>query len=162
METERRCCFAWALGTMGHRGHSPFWGFFPAECRNLPAWHWSELRVSLLVAHPQCPAQGQSQGSIRGKSSGRTEPVCPHWQPGSANRKMLSVLCSVMDVLPQCTSTARVLTHLAHGTAQGSQCGSNGHSRLDASVRSMLFLHKHNATKAKVGWRQQECWLNKQ
>lgn len=47
--------------------------------------------------------------------------MCPRWPPGSANRKMLPVLCSVLDVLPQHSSTARVLAHPAQGIAQGSQ-----------------------------------------
>lgn len=63
----------------------------------------------LSVAHPQCTAQGQSQSSIRGKGSGRRKSVCPHWEPGSANRKMLSVPCSVLDVLPQHCQSAHTL-----------------------------------------------------
>lgn len=76
--------------------------------------------------------------------------MCPHWQPGSANRKMLPVLCSVLDVLPQHSSTARVLAHPAQGIAQGSQYCSSTHSRLGGSVRPMPFLQKHNGTKAKL------------
>lgn len=80
--------------------------------------------------------------------------MCPHWQPGSANRKMLPVLCSVLDVLPQHSSTARVLAHPAQGIAQGiaqdSQYCSSTRSRLGGSVRPMPFLQKHNGTKAKL------------
>lgn len=141
-------------------GHSPPLESCPAERRSLPAWHWAELWASACHSHPTSCPRAELQFCKRKESSARRGRVCPRCEPGSANSKILPAPYPVHGCIapgvqhcPRCSHTQpkrSSTTPAKHAQPKGPSTAPGAHMKPNASVRSTLFLERHNGTKAKV------------